>query len=103
MIKALDGREHGGCVRGVGDFVSQPQYFNIVKWKTKMTPKVEVCQSDKVSKSKTYNKKSNQWRSSIGSVIIDLNNDEDMRNTPRKGLEVIEFVVNFKILTICCS
>ena len=37
---------------------------------------------------------------SIESVNIDLNADEDMGKTPKKGVEVIDFVVTFKILTI---
>ena len=51
-------------------------------------------------RSRNYKKRSNHSRSSIGSVNIVLNNDEDMDNTSNKGVEVIEFVFTFKILTM---
>ncbi|KAL4032997.1 hypothetical protein IC575_006081 [Cucumis melo] len=73
-------RIHGGCVRGMGAFVSQSQYFNTVKGKEKMCQKEEDdsrCKSDK--------KRSNHSRSSIESINIDLDVDED---TPtNKGVE----------------
>ncbi|KAA0067182.1 transposase [Cucumis melo var. makuwa] len=80
LTDALGSKEHGGRVRGVGAFVFQSQYFNIVKGKEKMCHK-EVddsrCKSDK--------KRSNHSRSSIGSINIDLDADED---TPmNKGVE----------------
>lgn len=93
MTDALGSKEHGGRVRGVGAFVSQSQYFNTVKGKEKMCHKEEDdsrCKSDK--------KRSNHSRSSIGSINIDLDADED---TPtNKGVEVIDFVVTFSFLTI---
>ena len=93
MTDALGSKEHGGRVRGVGGFVSQSQYFNTVKGKEKMCDKEEDdsrCKSDK--------KRSNHSRSSIGSINIDLDADED---TPtNKGVEVIDFVVTFSFLTI---
>ncbi|KAA0059922.1 40S ribosomal protein S13-like [Cucumis melo var. makuwa] len=81
LTDALGSKEHGGCVRGVGGFVSQSQYFKTVKGKEKMiTPQEEddsICKSDK--------KRSNHSRSSIGSINIDLDVDED---TPsNKGVE----------------
>ncbi|KAL4023081.1 hypothetical protein IC575_016829 [Cucumis melo] len=85
LTDALGSKEHGGRVRGVGAFVSQSQYFNTVKGKEKMCHKEEDdsrCKSDK--------KRSNHSRSSIGSINIDLDADED---TPtNKGVEVIDFV-----------
>ncbi|KAL0561464.1 hypothetical protein IC582_001892 [Cucumis melo] len=85
LTDALGSKEHGGRVRGVGGFVSQSQYFNTVKGKEKMCHKEEDdlrCKSDK--------KRSNHSRSSIGSINIDLDADED---TPtNKGVEVIDFV-----------
>ncbi|KAL4021523.1 hypothetical protein IC575_020324 [Cucumis melo] len=85
LTDALGSKEHGGRVRGVGAFVSQSQYFNTVKGKEKMCHKEEDdsrCKSDK--------KRSNHSRSSIGSINIDLDVDED---TPtNKGVEVIDFV-----------
>ncbi|TYK29925.1 uncharacterized protein E5676_scaffold652G00110 [Cucumis melo var. makuwa] len=80
LTDALGSKEHGGRVRGVGSFVSQSQYFNTVKRKEKMCHKEEDdsrCKSDK--------KRSNHLRSSIGSINIDLDADED---TPtNKGVE----------------
>ncbi|KAL0540272.1 hypothetical protein IC582_024506 [Cucumis melo] len=80
LTDALGSKEHGGRVRGVGGFVSQSQYFNTVKGKEKMCHKEEDdsrCKSDK--------KRSNHSRSSIGSINIDLDADED---TPtNKGVE----------------
>ncbi|TYJ97211.1 uncharacterized protein E5676_scaffold92G00020 [Cucumis melo var. makuwa] len=80
LTDALGSKEHGGRVRGVGAFVSQSQYFNTVKGKEKMCHKEEDdsrCKSDK--------KRSNHSRSSIGSINIDLDADED---TPtNKGVE----------------
>ncbi|KAL4022785.1 hypothetical protein IC575_016530 [Cucumis melo] len=85
LTDALGSKEHGGRVRGVGAFVSQSQYFNTVKGKEKMCHKEEDdsrCKGDK--------KRSNHSRSSIGSINIDLDADED---TPtNKGVEVIDFV-----------
>ncbi|KAL0550130.1 hypothetical protein IC582_014630 [Cucumis melo] len=72
LTDALGSKEHGGRVRGVGAFVSQSQYFNTVKGKEKMCHKEEDdsrCKSDK--------KRSNHSRSSIGSINIDLDADED--------------------------
>ncbi|KAL4020802.1 hypothetical protein IC575_019589 [Cucumis melo] len=80
LTDALGSKEHSGRVRGVGAFVSQSQYFNTVKGKEKMCHKEEddsICKSDK--------KRSNHSRSSIGSINIDLDADED---TPtNKGVE----------------
>ncbi|KAA0065865.1 transposase [Cucumis melo var. makuwa] len=80
LTDALGSKEHGGRVRGVGGFVSQSQYFNTIKGKEKMCYKEEDdsrCKSDK--------KRSNHSRSSIGSINIDLDADED---TPtNKGVE----------------
>ncbi|KAA0067965.1 transposase [Cucumis melo var. makuwa] len=80
LTDALGSKEHGGRVRGVGAFVSQSQYFNTIKGKEKMCHKEEDdsrCKSDK--------KRSNHSRSSIGSINIDLDADED---TPtNKGVE----------------
>ncbi|KAA0053305.1 transposase [Cucumis melo var. makuwa] len=80
LTNALGSKEHGRRVRGVGGFVSQSQYFNTVKGKEKMCHKEEDdsrCKSDK--------KKINHSRSSIGSINIDLDADED---TPtNKGVE----------------
>ncbi|KAL4032983.1 hypothetical protein IC575_006066 [Cucumis melo] len=80
LTNALGSKEHGGRVRGVGAFVSQSQYFNTVKGKEKMCHREEDdsrCKSDK--------KRSNHSRSSIGSINIDLDADED---TPtNKGVE----------------
>ncbi|KAL4022723.1 hypothetical protein IC575_016467 [Cucumis melo] len=85
LTDVLGSKEHGGRVRGVNAFVSQSQYFNTVKGKEKMCHKEEDdsrCKSDK--------KRSNHSRSSIGSINIDLDADED---TPtNKGVEVIDFV-----------
>ncbi|KAL0549601.1 hypothetical protein IC582_014087 [Cucumis melo] len=85
LTDAMGSKEHGGRVRGVGAFVSQSQYFNTVKGKEKMCHKEKDdsrCKSDK--------KRSNHSRSSIGSINIDLDADED---TPtNKGVEVIDFV-----------
>ncbi|KAL4013374.1 hypothetical protein IC575_025541 [Cucumis melo] len=85
LTDALGSKEHGGRVRGVGAFISQSQYFNTVKGKEKMCHKEEDdsrCKSDK--------KRSNHSRSSIGSINIDLDADED---TPtNKKVEVIDFV-----------
>ena len=90
MTDALGSKEHGGRVRGVGAFVSQSQYFKTVKGKEKMCEDDSRCKSDK--------KRSNHSRSSIGSINIDLDADED---TPtNKGVEVIDFVVTFSFLTI---
>ena len=93
MTDALGSKEHGGRVRGVGGFVSQSKYFNTVNGKEKMCHQEEDdsrCKSDK--------KRSNHSRSSIGSINIDLDADED---TPtNKGVEVIDFVVTFSFLTI---
>ncbi|KAL4026760.1 hypothetical protein IC575_015201 [Cucumis melo] len=72
LTDALGSKEHGGRVRGVGAFISQSQYFNTVKGKEKMCHKEEDdsrCKSDK--------KRSNNSRSSIGSINIDLDADED--------------------------
>ncbi|KAA0065885.1 hypothetical protein E6C27_scaffold538G00590 [Cucumis melo var. makuwa] len=80
LTDALGSKEHGGRIRGKGAFVSQSQYFNTVKGKEKMCHKEEDdsrCKSDK--------KRSNHSRSSIGSINIDLDADED---TPtNKGVE----------------
>ncbi|KAL4028299.1 hypothetical protein IC575_011492 [Cucumis melo] len=85
LTDTLGSKEHGGRVRGVGAFVSQSQYFNTVKGKEEMCHKEEDdsrCKSDK--------KRSNHSRSSIGSINIDLDANED---TPtNKGVEVIDFV-----------
>ncbi|TYK19584.1 uncharacterized protein E5676_scaffold1274G00260 [Cucumis melo var. makuwa] len=87
LTDALGSKEHGGCVRGVGGFVSQSQYFNTVKGKEKMiTPQVEICHKEEDdSRCKSDKKRSNHSRSSIGSINIDLDADED---TPsNKGVE----------------
>ena len=100
MTDALGSKEHGGRVRGVGAFVSQSQYFNTVKGKEKMiTPQVKICHKEEDdSRCKSDKKRSNHSRSSIGSINIDLDADED---TPsNKGVEVIDFVVTFNFLTI---
>ncbi|KAL0552304.1 hypothetical protein IC582_011412 [Cucumis melo] len=77
LTDALGSKEHGGRVRGVGAFVSQSQYFKTVKGKEKMCEDDSRCKSDK--------KRSNHSRSSIGSINIDLDADED---TPtNKGVE----------------
>ncbi|KAA0041989.1 transposase [Cucumis melo var. makuwa] len=80
LTDALGSKEHGGLVRGVGGFVSQSQYFNTIKGNEKICHKEEDdsrCKSDK--------KRSNHSRSSIGSINIDLDADED---TPtNKGVE----------------
>ncbi|KAL4035939.1 hypothetical protein IC575_004651 [Cucumis melo] len=80
LTDALGSKEHGGRVRGVGAFVSQSQYFNTVKGKEKMCHKEEDdsrCKGDK--------KRSNHSRSSIESINIDIDADED---TPtNKGVE----------------
>ncbi|KAL0534338.1 hypothetical protein IC582_028628 [Cucumis melo] len=92
LTDALGSKEHGGCVRGVGGFVSQSQYFNTVKGKEKMiTPQVEICHKEEDdSRCKSDKKRSNRSRSSIESINIDLDADED---TPsNKGVEVIDFV-----------
>ncbi|KAL4017141.1 hypothetical protein IC575_024816 [Cucumis melo] len=78
LTDALGSKEHGGRVRGVGGFVSQSQYFNTVKGKEKMCHKEEDdsrCKSDK--------KRSNHSRSSIGSINIDLDVDEDTPTNKR--------------------
>ncbi|KAL4021028.1 hypothetical protein IC575_019817 [Cucumis melo] len=91
LTDALGSKEHGGRVRGVGAFVSQSQYFNTVKGKEKMCHKEEDdsrCKSDK--------KRSNHSRSSIGSINIDLDADED---TPtNKGVEDNIGCPNVKVL-----
>ncbi|KAA0042143.1 transposase [Cucumis melo var. makuwa] len=80
LTDALGSKEHGGRVRGVGGFVSQSQYFNPVKGKEKMCHKEEDD-----SRYKSDKKRSNHSRSSIGSINIDLDADED---TPtNKGVE----------------
>ncbi|KAL0548752.1 hypothetical protein IC582_013220 [Cucumis melo] len=87
LTDALGSKEHGGRVRGVGGFVSQSQYFNTVKGKEKMiTPQVEICHKEEDdSRCKSDKKRSNHSRSSIGSINIDLDADED---TPsNKGVE----------------
>ncbi|KAL0533295.1 hypothetical protein IC582_030108 [Cucumis melo] len=87
LTDTLDSKEHGGHVRGVGGFVSQSQYFNTVKGKEKMiTPQVEICHKEEDdSRCKSDKKRSNHSRSSIGSINIDLDVDED---TPsNKGVE----------------
>ncbi|KAA0035525.1 transposase [Cucumis melo var. makuwa] len=87
LTDALGSKEHGGCVRGVGGFVSQSQYFNTVKGKEKMiTPQVEICHKEEDdSRCKSDKKRSNRSRSSIESINIDLDADED---TPsNKGVE----------------
>ncbi|KAL4027908.1 hypothetical protein IC575_011098 [Cucumis melo] len=77
LTDALGSKEHGGRVRGVGAFVSQSKYFKTVKGKEKMCEDDSRCKSDK--------KRSNHSRSSIGSINIDLDADED---TPtNKGVE----------------
>ncbi|TYK13481.1 uncharacterized protein E5676_scaffold556G00140 [Cucumis melo var. makuwa] len=79
LTDALGSKEHGGRVRGVGDFVSQSQYFNTVKGKEKMiTPQVKICHKEEDdSRCKSDKKRSNHSRSSIGSINIDLDADED--------------------------
>ncbi|KAL0544237.1 hypothetical protein IC582_019350 [Cucumis melo] len=80
LTDALGSKEHGGRVKGVGGFVSQSQYFNTVKGKEKMCHKEEDdsrCKSDK--------KRSNHSKSSIGSINIDLDADEDIPT--KKGVE----------------
>ena len=64
-----------------------------------ITPQVEIChKQEDDSRSKSDKKRSNHSRSSIGSINIDLDADED---TPtNKGVEVIDFVVTFSFLTI---
>ncbi|KAA0065358.1 transposase [Cucumis melo var. makuwa] len=87
LTDTLGSKEHGGHVRGVGGFVSQSQYFNTVKGKEKMiTPQVEICHKEEDdSRCKSDKKRSNHSRSSIGSINIDLDVDED---TPsNKGVE----------------
>ncbi|KAL0549649.1 hypothetical protein IC582_014136 [Cucumis melo] len=87
LTDALGSKEHDGRVRGVCGFVSQSQYFNTVKGKEKMiTPQVEICQKEEDdSRCKSDKKRSNHSRSSIGSINIDLDADED---TPsNKGVE----------------
>ncbi|KAL0539584.1 hypothetical protein IC582_023800 [Cucumis melo] len=87
LTDALGSKEHGGRVRGVGGFVSQSQYLNTVKGKEKMiTPQVEICHKEEDdSRCKSDKKRSNHSRSSIGSINIDLDADED---TPsNKGVE----------------
>ncbi|TYK09989.1 transposase [Cucumis melo var. makuwa] len=91
LIDALGSKEHGGCVRGVGGFVSQSQYLNTVKGREKMiTSEVEICHKEEDdSRCKSYKKRSNHSRSSIGSINIDLDADEDLVNTPNnKGVEL---------------
>uniref|UniRef100_A0A9I9E4F4 Ubiquitin-like protease family profile domain-containing protein n=1 Tax=Cucumis melo TaxID=3656 RepID=A0A9I9E4F4_CUCME len=84
LTDALGSKEHGGRVRGVGVFVSQSQYFNTVKGKEKMiTPQVEICYKEEDdSRCKIDKKRSSHSRSSIGSINIDLDDDEDLVNTP---------------------
>ncbi|TYJ95752.1 uncharacterized protein E5676_scaffold110G00080 [Cucumis melo var. makuwa] len=79
LTDALGSKEHGGRVRGVGGFVSQSQYFNTVKGKEKMiTPQVKICHKEEDdSRCKSDKKRSNHSRSSIGSINIDLDADED--------------------------
>ncbi|KAL4021080.1 hypothetical protein IC575_019869 [Cucumis melo] len=92
LTDALGSKEHGRRVRGVGGFVSQSQYFNTIKGKEKMiTPQVKICHKEEDdSRCKSDKKRSNHLRSSIGSINIDLDADED---TPtNKGVEVIDFV-----------
>ncbi|TYK11045.1 transposase [Cucumis melo var. makuwa] len=87
LTNALGSKEHGGNVRGVGRFVSQSQYFNTVKGKEKMiTPQVKISHKEEdESRCKSDKKRSNHLRSSIGSINIDLDVDED---TPsKKGVE----------------
>ncbi|KAA0047815.1 hypothetical protein E6C27_scaffold133G00670 [Cucumis melo var. makuwa] len=90
LTDTLGSKEHGGRVRGVGGFVSQSQYFNTVKGKKKMkTPQVEICHKEEDDlRCKSDKKRSNHSRSSIGSIHIDLDADEDLVNTPsNKGVE----------------
>ncbi|KAA0060087.1 uncharacterized protein E6C27_scaffold160G00590 [Cucumis melo var. makuwa] len=87
LTDALGSKEHGRRVRGVGGFVSQSQYFNTIKGKEKMiTPQVKICHKEEDdSRCKSDKKRSNHLRSSIGSINIDLDADED---TPtNKGVE----------------
>ncbi|KAA0056662.1 uncharacterized protein E5676_scaffold351G00270 [Cucumis melo var. makuwa] len=87
LTDALGSKEHGGRVRGMGGFVSQSQYFNTVKGKEKMiTSQVTICHKEEDdSRCKSDKKRSNHSRSSIGSINIDLDADED---TPsNKGVE----------------
>ncbi|KAL0544322.1 hypothetical protein IC582_019435 [Cucumis melo] len=98
LTDALGSKEHGRRVRGVGGFVSQSQYFNTVKGKEKMiTPQVKICHKEEDdSRCKSDKKRSNHLRSSIGSINIDLDADED---TPtNKGVEVIGFVGKIETL-----
>uniref|UniRef100_A0A9I9EKP4 Transposase n=1 Tax=Cucumis melo TaxID=3656 RepID=A0A9I9EKP4_CUCME len=90
LTDALGFKEHGGRVKGVGGFVSQSQYFNTIKGKEKMiTLEVEICHKEEDdSRSKSDNKRSNHSRSSIESISIDLDADENLVNTPsNKGVE----------------
>ncbi|KAA0054109.1 uncharacterized protein E5676_scaffold2277G00190 [Cucumis melo var. makuwa] len=54
-----------------------------------ITPQVEICHKEKDdSICKSDKKRSNPSRSSIGSINIDLDADEDLVNTPsNKGVE----------------
>ncbi|TYK05501.1 hypothetical protein E5676_scaffold83G002130 [Cucumis melo var. makuwa] len=87
LTDALGSKEHGGRVRGVGGFVSQSQYFNTVKEKEKMIiPQVEICHKEEDdSRCKSDKKRSNHSRSSIESINIDLDADEDTLSN--KGVE----------------
>ncbi|KAL0561537.1 hypothetical protein IC582_001968 [Cucumis melo] len=66
---ALGSKEHGG--------------------RKMITPQVEIChKQEDDSRSKSDKKRSNHSRSSIGSINIDLDADEDLVNTPsNKGVE----------------
>ncbi|KAL0558598.1 hypothetical protein IC582_003176 [Cucumis melo] len=90
LTDALGSKEHGRYVKVVGGFVSQSQYFNTIKGKEKMiTSEVEICHKEEDdTRCKSYKKRSNHSRSSIGSINIDLDADEDLVNTPNnKGVE----------------
>ncbi|XP_031744465.1 uncharacterized protein LOC116405053 [Cucumis sativus] len=102
LTKVLGSKEYGGRVRGVGGFVSQSQYFKIVKGKEKMiSPEVEICHKEDDSRSKSYKKSLNHSRSSIKIVSIDLNANEELGNTPsNEGVEIINSVVSFQILML---
>ena len=64
-----------------------------------VSSQVEVCHIEDDSKIKSYKKSHNHSRSSIESVNIDFNVDEDLSNTPmNEEVKVINFVVTFKIL-----
>ncbi|TYK09988.1 transposase [Cucumis melo var. makuwa] len=90
LTDALGSKEHGRYVKVVGGFVSQSQYFNTIKGKEKMiTSEVEICHKEEDdTRCKSYKKKSNHSRSSIESINIDLDVDEDLVNTSsNKGVE----------------